>query len=225
MNRSGQDPFESLVEPAREGSRQQAFAVAMHDLPPALPPGHNLFDQVAAKAGRRAKVQRSAIALCVSVLVVAGGVGGTAHFWRSNDVQVVEVASAPVRCPATHPADTPKPKRKEAEKQLVPGQPSGAVICRYAGLDSKHPGSLISRKGLSGQTAVAFAKNLNAGRSASIDAISCPNDTGALDLMTFTYPSGPTVAVLIRRSGCHLASNGSVTRWTTGKLEGQLGDA
>ena len=190
----------------------------------AQPPGLHLLDQVGAKTRRRAKVKRSAIAFSISAVVIVGGIGGTAHFWRSNAVPAVEATSAPARCPATHPADIAKPNRKGAEKQLIPDRPSGAMVCRYSGLDGEHPGSLISRKGLSGQTVDTLAKNLNAGRRASTGAMSCPNDSGALDLITFAYPSGPTLAVLIRRSGCHLASNGSAVRWTTDTLEDQLGD-
>ena len=112
-------------------------------------------------------------------------------------------------CPTRDTRKAGNPPSADLSNALVPGQPAGAIICRYYGNNEKPEaaGSLARSKTIAGDQARQFGAELNAGirQDALID---CPSDDGTSVRVIFTYAGGRTLTVQAELGGCGFANNG-----------------
>lgn len=142
------------------------------------------------------RVIGAAIVLAAAVSVTACGAAGV-----STGAKVSVAAFA---CPATvHQPTNPR------SATLVPGTPTGATACRYAGLGEPHSGGLARSASLTTAQTTALAAALNAGKQAANGVYNCPNDTGGVDVVGFDYADAAPVEIVVHTSGCRLASDGN----------------
>jgi hypothetical protein len=123
-------------------------------------------------------------------------------------------------CPARITGEKPKSSAVPgADEQVVPGAPVTLQLCSYSGL-SKHPARsrrLIRAKAVSGDEQIhklaAALNHLKRVRRGTV--LDCPRDTGAADLLRFSYGDGSWVDVVMPTSGCQIANNGRSAWFTT----------
>jgi hypothetical protein len=156
---------------------------------------------------------RSGSGLKVSSATAASGTSAADAAPVVPDAAVTDLISADDVCPGKQSRTLPAPTRPGAARQLVPGRPSRALLCRYAGLDAAPRGRFSSRATLTGSKAAQLAGWLNQGRPVP-RVMHCPNDTGGEELITFTYSTGPALRVLVDLSGCEIAFNGRLGLFT-----------
>lgn len=123
-----------------------------------------------------------------------------------DSARIVEIDST--GCPSTIESPDPPPTdRRGATDSLVPDQPSGATICRYANTE------LHRSTRLDATETAAIQRILNGlaeGASPTLAPCHATGDERNRYVVRFDYPSGPTLAVYSRIDGCEAmwASNG-----------------
>jgi hypothetical protein len=142
--------------------------------------------------------------LGVLALSVTGCASGT-----TPTIQVVAspTASLSPSCPTTLPATFPA----TAGSAVVPGAPTIAAVCRYAGLNDPHPNTIAQSATVTGAKLGQLVSGLNAARPFPAGARNCPADLGLYDLIVFGYPSAGPVDVRVSMSGCTAVTNGHQT--------------
>lgn len=145
----------------------------------------------------------------VAALAVAGGV-----WWFGGGPQrqgITPVAGGP-DCPM--PVAQQPPPRDGLADHLVPIMarfpvgPERATVCRYPGMNSRSAG-VIRGAALDAARTAEVAGWLNSGPAPTADPDTCTGqDDGSRIVLTFGYPQGPPVQVVIRTSGCPATSNG-----------------
>lgn len=156
---------------------------------------------------------RSRASLGIALLVLALGCAscGGSTTSTSSAVQLV-VSTLRHSCPSSDIA----PRRvlaKSATRVLVPGHPTGLLICRYTSLENiGRPGSLAG--GLSVVRPDAISR-----LASEFDALpplthgrNCPTFGGRSELFIFRYQGASTERVLLRMEGCIPVTNGRVVR-------------
>lgn len=107
-----------------------------------------------------------------------------------------------------------------ARRDLVPGHPSGLVVCRYRGVNVRHgekPLGLIRGQKVSSPRDVhALARRFASLPQATTDSTACPADTGAKVVARFKYPDEPDDFVSTEFSGCEAVTNGPSSRRGSG---------
>lgn len=112
----------------------------------------------------------------------------------------------PAACPAKLPSDTGFPAVEGAV--LVPGTPTVASVCRYAGMNDPHPQTLQKSAVVTGAKLADLVAAMNAGKPRPGGTYSCPADFGLADVVQFGYPAAGPVHVRIDLSGCRGEDNG-----------------
>jgi len=105
---------------------------------------------------------------------------------------------------------------EQLEQVLVPAGPTGATICRYAGLNQKAArGQLERSRVLSGSEFDAFVGYLDSTQWQKVTkgAINCPMSEGSVDGVIFDYADHIQVRLTVDIGGCSFASNGQLTVW------------
>lgn len=98
---------------------------------------------------------------------------------------------------------------------MVPATPSGARVCRYAGLNESTPaGTLVKGAQLNNAELPRLVSSLNAAVPMP-QRINCPMDDNSSDLVIFGYPDGHTVTVKVGLTGCNVVGNGADTKHLT----------
>lgn len=172
------------------------------------------------------------IAAAVIAVGAAGATAVTATHRPAPTVTVNSTNSAGSTCSADRPikivvGQTNATSAATGDAQsgsaavLVPGAPNAALICRYQGMNSSHPGLLAGTRTLASTETTVLATLFNDGHQTT-GTYNCPADYQDLTTATFHYPSGPDVLVTYNASSCRFASNGQVTSTTTTALQGQL---
>jgi hypothetical protein len=117
-------------------------------------------------------------------------------------------------CPASNAQDQGVTNTgADLNQSLLPaGEPRAALTCNYSGLNGATPFALTSHNLLT----QAAARNLAtlAGQvslSRINGAFSCPNDTGEITVVGFSYPKRPDVDLWYHKGGCQWLSNGKIT--------------
>ncbi|HEX4704339.1 MAG TPA: hypothetical protein VH352_19590 [Pseudonocardiaceae bacterium] len=116
-------------------------------------------------------------------------------------------ASTTPTCPSTLPRTFPD----VPGSAMVPGTPTIAAICRYAGTNDTAPDTLSQSATITGDRLRALVTGLNASRPFPSGAYNCPADLGLYDLIVFGYPSAGPVDVRVSVSGCTPVTNGHQT--------------
>ncbi len=100
-----------------------------------------------------------------------------------------------------------------ANSVLVPGRPTGLLVCRFAALDNPGvPGALAGAVSVVRDHAIRrLAGELDALRPPPGDA-SCPTFGGRAELFVFRYSPSRTARVLLRMEGCIPVTNGRIVR-------------
>lgn len=104
----------------------------------------------------------------------------------------------------------------QAATVLVPSHPTGGLVCSYGPVAS-HGSHLVGSARISAATArhlVAMLDKLPDFKG----AVACPMDTGARDVLAFTYKHGGVADVEVGLSGCRVATNGQAARWASARL-------
>ena len=120
-------------------------------------------------------------------------------------------------CPARAPQSLAQPDWPAAQAQLAPGGATGAIVCRYAGLNA-HPrlGLTAAAVVRSRATVDQLVWRLDALRPIPNELFSCPAATGEEILAELRYPGGQAVRITVGLSGCDIVTNGAVARTTVG---------
>jgi len=115
-------------------------------------------------------------------------------------------AAAGLSCPPTLPRA--KPLGKSSPPGLfVPGVPSTATACRYAGLNSPSQGKLIEAAPVPDPDLPNLVLRLNtAQRIPPGQVFFYPLDDGRRDVLLFGYGHGAPLTVIVARSGCGFTS-------------------
>jgi hypothetical protein len=123
-------------------------------------------------------------------------------------------------CPAKLKREQPQPSTVAgSDQKLVPGKPVAIELCSYRGLSNDPVRSLRLRRASSDsnheqvQGLIAILNGLK--RVPPTSVFSCPNDSGAADLLRFVYGAGGHLDIIIPTSGCRLANNGTSAWFTT----------
>ncbi|WP_345638654.1 hypothetical protein [Rugosimonospora acidiphila] len=132
-------------------------------------------------------------------------------------------ADATIGCPDTDPQTTPNEPNQDLTT-LVPGQPAGAIVCRYHGQDDAPslPRSLANSATIDADRAAALAAAFNSGQPGPSDLINCPRDDDSTIRVYYSYQDGRTVVLTGRRTGCQLISNGTTGRFESTAAQQQL---
>jgi hypothetical protein len=163
---------------------------------------------------------RPALAVAVAVVAVAVIVTVAVHALNgAGSPAASEPKAHAFICVSPSPNQLTKSARAGADSRLVPGEPVGALVCRYPGTGAP----MASQHVLSGPQAVRLAAALDAGRAVTGSVLHCPMDTGQADIVVFAFASGPDLTVRVALSGCRLASNGSVARSADAAADQLLG--
>jgi hypothetical protein len=136
--------------------------------------------------------------------------GDTAFRFSATAGTPLPISLARARCPA-------EPLLTSGNSHtLVPGHPTGALICRYS---SPSPGPAGEPLRLAGAVQVRkqdvinhIVGELNALPPRSRIAQSCPDFNGRSSLIVFRYHDGGQARVLIHYNGCARVSNGQIER-------------
>ncbi|MCU1589600.1 MAG: hypothetical protein JWP11_856 [Frankiales bacterium] len=101
---------------------------------------------------------------------------------------------------------------KPSSARLVDGHVTAGLFCRYysvlPGPGNKYPGTEHGAAGIPPDLAAAMAKAINALPPASGVAMSCPNDIGVTDVLSFQTSNGPQ-QVWVSATGCNVFKNGA----------------
>jgi hypothetical protein len=120
----------------------------------------------------------------------------------------VPALARPFRCPPTftNNGSTYLPAtRPGLAAAIVPGSPTEAIVCRYA--DVGTDGGLVQSATLTDTAALVAV--LNSATQMQVGAsYACAAGTGQLDLLLFSYTSGPPVGVTVELDGCSMEFNG-----------------
>ena len=156
-------------------------------------------------------------------IVAAGctvtGCGGSASSPPTTRIPPAVSVASPESCPDHPPAtltapSTTVPARPGVSTELVPPGPVSAVICRYSGVNATGGTALVRTVAVPGPLVGMWVSLLDSPRWTVVTSPStynCPEWDGALDLLVFSYASGPDVAVTVDLGGCRFASNGTRT--------------
>ena|SRR5450759_1763739 len=153
------------------------------------------------------------ISLAVLALSVLSGCGRASHANASAKHAPTESVVYYERCPARDLRRLSSPEPRTATV-LVPPHPTGALVCRYWGLDD--PG-YVGTVAASRSVPSVDALDRLAGR---LDALppfptnpppSCPADFGRSELIFFHYRGASDDPVHIVPGGCTPVSNGRLT--------------
>jgi hypothetical protein len=112
----------------------------------------------------------------------------------------------PAACPAKLPSDTGFPAVDGST--LVPGTPTVASVCRYAGMNDPHPAALQKSAVVTGTKLAHLVATMNTGKPGAGGTFNCPADFGLADVVQFGYPSAGPVDVMLNLSGCRGEDNG-----------------
>jgi hypothetical protein len=86
---------------------------------------------------------------------------------------------------------------------IVSGDPIGARICRYSGLNGHPPVSLLGEGSVVHPLVVQrLQRVINASRAIPKGLHSCPADFGSRIVVRFRYPTSPTQLVSVDETGC-----------------------
>lgn len=156
--------------------------------------------------------------IAASLLAVAGLVAGCAGrvspYAQPASNVLSTTPSPPPTCPSrltVGPNGDPRPPTHHGPAgTMVPASPSGAVACRYEGLNDPKPSWLAKSATLDATQAARLATAFNGAQPWHRGVpYSCPADFGTYDLVLFTYSDGGEVDVLLSTSGCRGAGNGN----------------
>jgi hypothetical protein len=122
-------------------------------------------------------------------------------------------------CPRKLTTEKPKPSKIAGSRaKPVPGEPVALQLCRYRGLSKNSALSLTLTLAATVpdthriQELVATLNEFK--RLPPKQVVFCPEDSGAADLLRFTYSGTGHLEVIVARSGCRFANNGRSTWWT-----------
>lgn len=96
---------------------------------------------------------------------------------------------------------------------LLPAEPpTGALVCRYDGLNGSGRFKLTATADLGPAAAARLARAVRRIRlSHSVGGVtSCPADFGAVDVLVFAYTAEPDLDIWYARAGCTTLSNGHI---------------
>jgi hypothetical protein len=146
-----------------------------------------------------------------AVLLIGGGV--TWLVWPAGTTPATASTSA---CPDRAPGKPIRSLAPDLAKQLVPGNPQTALVCRYHGLNLPEPAGTLAQTATVRRGVADLATALNQGQPVDKSAMyNCPVDSGESMLITFTYPAGRTVVIQLHTRGCHIATNGTSAVFTS----------
>jgi hypothetical protein len=158
----------------------------------------------------------------IGCLVVAGsmssGCGGQAHVStsaRSSNAPLESLAFHG-RCPVRDALEKASPDPSTASL-LVPPRPTGALICRYWGINDRgqRPAALAGARPVndSGSLARLVARLDALPPFPGQPAPSCPALGGRSEVIYFHYAAAADDPVRIVRQGCAAVSNGRIVRY------------
>lgn len=107
--------------------------------------------------------------------------------------------------------------------EMVPPRPNGALACRYGGI-TPNGEKLAKSARIAGPSADRIASlidKLHAARG----AVACPYDSGARDVLVFTYPGAAEAEVEVHLSGCTTVTNGHMAAVASPELLSMLAAA
>lgn len=121
-----------------------------------------------------------------------------------------QVRVAAMSCPTTLMTSTQL--ANPPSSTMVPGTPSGGMVCRYADLSEPRPDTLDRSVALTAAQAGRLAAALDAAKPYPPNSVlNCPDDSGGADLVLFGYPNSTVVEIAVRTSGCRAASDGHLS--------------
>jgi hypothetical protein len=134
-------------------------------------------------------------------------------------------AANTVTCPDFDPQATPNGSSADLST-LVPGQPTGAVMCRYYGQADapSRPRTLANSATIDANEAATLAAAFNSGRPGPAGIFNCPRDDDSSIRVYYSYQGGRTVVLSVRRTGCQLARNGVTGRYVSDSVRQELAD-
>jgi hypothetical protein len=107
-------------------------------------------------------------------------------------------------------------------RKVIPGQPLSLQLCRYRGLGKNPRDAQRLTRAAGDRTSDQINKLVrtldNLHKVPSLGIFSCPLDTGAADLLRFSYGDGSRLDLIVARSGCRFAQNGRSVWYTTPAL-------
>jgi hypothetical protein len=162
-------------------------------------------------------------------LALLSGCGGTAVSLSTHPSATPEATAnaATLRvlvsrgCPsAVGPATDVANPGTGLDRQLVPPNPQGALVCRFRPKLGTSPGGdrpLYRSTRLDGQTARHLAGVVDAiGTATPSGVANCPADFDSASVIAFAYPDRPDVDLWFHDSGCPTLDNGRLTAYMVG---------
>jgi hypothetical protein len=135
-------------------------------------------------------------------------IGSTA---RTSESAPTRTDGTPQVCPATQPTDGTFPFPAGPASMMVPDAPGSGLVCRFAGFNEPRPAkTLDSSAELTGADLAELVAALNAlPDDWPRGPANCPADSGATDLIIFSYPQIEPIHVSLKLTGCASATNGA----------------
>lgn len=162
----------------------------------------------------QSRLGRWGLALLV-VVGLSGGGAAAAGLGLAGSSHQGAGAGDPPRCSHKEPRVS-APGWSAAEHTLAPTGASEIRLCRYSGLNSHPPltlvhARLLDRAGVVAQLVRRFDRLPRAPRT-----VFCPADDGSEILALVSYPNGRQVQISVALKGCEGVTNGSVNRTAAG---------
>jgi hypothetical protein len=154
----------------------------------------------------------SAVVTCSSLLLA--GACGAATTTSSASAGVPSI-----RCLSTSPRRVAAERWSAARQKLAPPGASTIRLCRYSGLNSLPPLTLVGARLLSnGRLVRKLIGEFDRLPPPPPGAYRCPSDDGSQILALLAYPDGHDVTISVRLTGCTGVTNGSVARSAMGVI-------
>jgi hypothetical protein len=152
------------------------------------------------------------------ILVLTGAAAGAlqAHGVRSTGSAFSRRAQ-PARCPKRSPRLIPRETWAPATHVLAPPGVSAIRLCRYSGLNSRPPLTLVhSSLHVSRRLVAKLVREFDKLPSFGAGVIACPADDASQIVVRLAYRARHAVTVAVGLTGCARVTNGSVVRTAFG---------
>jgi hypothetical protein len=140
-------------------------------------------------------------------------VGALAGFASSSAARPASSAKQDTDCPSTGPQGVSTNPWSEAHHAMAPAGAQILILCRYNGLNSHPPLSLVVSRRVGPKARRQLISDFDALKALrGVGPIACPADNGSEVVAEFAYAGGHSVEIATRLRGCQPVTNGDINR-------------
>lgn len=188
---------------------QEAVRRLLHDTVDHLDATPGLAQRVEVKARRRRAARWSSAG--VAVVVGVGTLTGLYASGRAAPTAVAQLPSCAARVSAYEVHVSPSDLVGAADAgPAVPGHPVAAVLCRYAGMLEKSPGTLLRTATVTDRSELARLQSAVNATTLVTGAVNCPQMSEDPVVLQFSYPGGAVGVTAVDSGTCPEIQVGTV---------------